>query len=219
MDNIIVVRNVKKNYDNGLVTALKGISLEIYSGEIVAIMGPSGCGKSTLLNLIGALDQPTSGEIFINSRPLSSYLPLHHFRALNIGFVFQFHHLVPYLTLQENIELPMYAISVKHSERKKRAENILHAMGLSKRKNFLPTKVSGGERQRAAIGRAIANNPNILLADEPTGNLDSETGQEIMRFLAEICRSQGMTMIVATHNNTIGDSADRIINMKDGLIA
>jgi putative ABC transport system ATP-binding protein len=215
---MIVAKDIKKYYENGLIKALNGISFEIQSGEIVAIMGPSGCGKSTLLNIIGALDLPTEGEITIDGKNLLQYKPFHTFRSSMIGFIFQFHHLIPSLTLLENVEIPLYTQKLNKAERRKRASEMLIALGLKDRMNFLPTRVSGGERQCAAIARALINNPRIVLADELTGNLDTITGDYVMKLVLNLCREKHITFILATHNHEIAIQADRIIKMKNGLI-
>jgi putative ABC transport system ATP-binding protein len=215
---MLIVKNIKKFYDNGLITALNGISFEIEKGGVVAIMGPSGCGKSTLLNLMGTLDFPSEGEILLDGKNIFASHPLSLFRAKTIGFVFQFHHLAPSMTLLENVELPMYSLSVPKRTRREKARNILQEMGLSERANFFPTKVSGGERQRAAIGRAIVNDPGIILADEPTGNLDTGTGDMIIDFLINFCHGKGITLVITTHNPSIAAKADRIMYMKNGRL-
>jgi len=215
---MIVAKNLVKHYDGGLVKALNGVSFEVEKGAVAALMGPSGCGKSTLLNLVGALDTPTSGEILIDGRDISSYEPLDRFRARTIGFVFQFHHLIPGLSLLENTELPMYPLGISKKEMKKRATEMLVKVGLVERMDFPPTKVSGGERQRAAIARALVNGPSIILADEPTGSVDTETGQAILDHLIHLCHSQGATMLIATHNQDIAARADRVLHMKDGVL-
>jgi len=215
---MIRLNKLIKHYESGLVEALKGISLDVKKSEIVAVMGPSGCGKSTLLNLIGALDNPSGGEIFIEGRDIRDFKPFDRFRAAMIGFVFQFYHLIPSITLLENVEIPMYAFSLPKKERRERAENILREMGLAGRMRFLPTRVSGGERQRAAIARAVVNEPRIILADEPTGNLDSETGKMILDLIMSRCRRKETTMLIATHDPGIAAKADRIIHIRDGLL-
>jgi ABC-type lipoprotein export system ATPase subunit len=215
---MIVARNLVKHYDGGLVKALNGISFEVGKGEVVSIMGPSGCGKSTLLNLLGTLDTPTSGEILIDGRSISTYTPLDRFRSKTIGFVFQFHHLIPGMSLLENAELPMYPLGVSRRAMRQRATEMLVKVGLADRMDFLPTKVSGGERQRAAIARALVNDPSIILADEPTGSVDTETGKAILSYLIDLCHSRGVTMLIATHNREIGAGADRTLRMKDGTL-
>jgi putative ABC transport system ATP-binding protein len=218
VNNMIIVKELEKTYDNGLIVALSGISFEMRAGEIVAITGPSGCGKSTLLNLIGTLDLPTSGEIWIDGKNMSTCRPLHRFRAVTIGFIFQFHHLVPSMTIMENVELPMCSLSVPKPVRFEKARQILNSMGLAERADFFPTKVSGGERQRAAIARAVANDPKIILADEPTGNLDTDNGEMVMDYLIDLCHEKGITLIITTHNPLVAARAGRIINMKNGQI-
>lgn len=215
---MISITNLTKDYDGGLVQALRGVSFEVEKGEILSIMGPSGCGKSTLLNLIGALDLPTSGEISIDGRPLTDQRPFDSFRAKTIGFVFQFHHLVPNLTLLENVELPMYSLPVSKSVRREKAIHLLEEMGLEDRMHFLPTQVSGGERQRAAIARAIINDPPIILADEPTGSVDTLIGNRIMGSLLDLCEQKRVTMIIATHNHEIAQRTRRTIRIKNGQV-
>ncbi len=215
---MIFVNNLTKDYDDGLVRALRGVSLEIAKGEIVSIMGPSGCGKSTLLNLIGTLDAPTEGEIRIDGKPLADYKPFDSFRAKTIGFIFQFHHLVPNLTLLENVELPMYSFPIPKSARREKAIHLLEEMGLEDRIHFLPTRVSGGERQRAAIARAIINDPPIILADEPTGSVDTFIGNRIMDFLIDLCEQKKVTLIIATHNHEVAARTKRIIRIRSGQV-
>lgn len=215
---MITVRDLVKHYEGGLVKALNGVSFEVARSEVVAIMGPSGCGKSTLLNLVGTLDVPTSGEILIDDRGVNTYRPLDRFRATTVGFVFQFHHLIPGLTLLENTELPMYPLGVTPKARREKAKEMLSKVGLEERIHFLPTKVSGGERQRAAIARALVNDPAIILADEPTGSVDTETGTAILEYLVDLCHSRGVTMLIATHNRQIAAGTDRVLYLRDGVL-
>lgn len=215
---MISIRDVKKYYEGGLVKALDGISFEVEKGEIMAIMGPSGCGKSTLLNLIGALDVPTEGEICFAGKNIRQYVPVHAFRAKSIGFVFQFHHLIPNLSLLENVELPMFSLPVARSVRRRKAADLLKEMGLEERTHFLPTRVSGGERQRTAIARAMMNDPQLLLADEPTGSVDTVTGNVILDFLVALCRQKKMSMVIATHNHEVAAKTDRILRIRNGRI-
>ena len=215
---LISVTHLKKDYDNGLVQALRGISFEIQRGETVSIMGPSGCGKSTLLNLIGTLDMPTGGEIRIDGRPLADYRPFDSFRAKTIGFVFQFHHLIPNLSLLENVELPLYPRPISKRERRKKAVQLLEQMGLEDRMHFFPTRVSGGERQRAAIARAIIIDPEIILADEPTGSVDTLVGNRIIDLLLDLSNRKNTTLIIATHNHEIAGRTKRIIRIKNGEV-
>lgn len=215
---IIVLADVVKHYDGGLVKALNGVSFSVQEGQILGIMGPSGCGKSTLLNLIGSLDLPTSGEILIDGRSISDHRPFSAYRAKTVGFVFQFHHLVPSLTLRENVELPLYSLSMPRRERLARAEELLREVGLADRMHFRSTHVSGGERQRAAIARAIVNDPRIILADEPTGSIDSETGAQVLDLLGRICRERNTTLLLATHDREVAARAGRIIRIRNGIV-
>lgn len=201
-----------------LVTALDGVSLQIAAGEIVSIVGPSGSGKSTLLNLIGALDRPTSGEVLVNGTPLSQVRNLDRFRGETIGFIFQSHNLLPTLTARENVEVPMYALRMRPSERRARAIELLGLVGLAARAEHLPNQLSGGERQRVAIARALANRPTIILADEPTGNLDSKNTADIMALLTDLNQSQGVTIVLVTHNAEVAAASQRVITIRDGRI-
>ena len=181
--DMIVIQNLFKSYENNTVQALDNLSLCIDAGEIVALTGPSGCGKTTLLNIIGSLDHPDAGTVTIKGKTLSAYNSLSAYRSLMVGFIFQFHHLIPSLTLVENVELPMYSLPLSPQQRRKKATDLLIETGLEQRIYFYPPKVSGGERQRAAIARSMVNDPEIILADEPTGSIDSLTGQRVMGFL------------------------------------
>jgi putative ABC transport system ATP-binding protein len=218
VQKMISVKNLKKVYDYGLVKALNGVSFEIEEGEAVSIMGPSGCGKSTLLNLIGTLDSPTEGEIWIGGKNIKDYSPMHAFRAKNIGFIFQFHHLIPNLSLLENVELPMFSLPIPKRLRRDKAIALLKEMDLEARMNFFPTRVSGGERQRAAIARAMMNDPQIILADEPTGSVDTVIGNKILDFLVSLCDKKKITMVIATHNHEVAAKTKRIIRMRNGQI-
>jgi ABC-type lipoprotein export system ATPase subunit len=215
---MIIVKDLFKHYEKGLVKALNGVSFTVRKGECVAIVGPSGCGKTTLLNLIGALDVPTDGEIFVDGKNIREHRQYNRFRAEMVGFVFQLYHLIPSLTLLENVEIPMYSLLLSRKERKGRARRLLSEVGLEERMNFYPTRVSGGERQRAAIARALANEPKLVLADEPTGNVDTETGDVILDILTQLCRVRGITMLIATHDKEVTDRADRVIRIRNGLI-
>ncbi len=215
---MIVVREITKYFDNGLVKALNGISFRVEKGEMVSIMGPSGCGKSTLLNLIGALDLPTGGEIWIDGKNLMDHRPFQWFRSRYVGFVFQFHHLLPNLTLLENVELPLFTSPMPKKLRRDKAAALLIEMGLEDRLHFLPTRVSGGERQRAAIARALVNDPRMVLADEPTGNVDSETGERILDYLLGLSAEKQVTMLIATHSHEIAGRTQRILRMKNGRL-
>ena len=215
---MLTIKNLSKSYEEGKVKALDNLSLFINQGEIVALMGPSGCGKSTLLNLIGALDSPDSGEIFIQDRPIDQYTPFNKYRSEMIGFVFQSHYLIPSMTLLENVELPMYTHESSRNLRRNNAEMMLKETGLADRMHFYPNSVSGGERQRAAIARSLVNNPEIVLADEPTGSLDSKTGVKVISFLINFCLMNSTTMIMATHNPVVSNMAQQTMHMNDGRI-
>lgn len=201
------------------VHALKDIDLDVLAGEYIALMGPSGSGKSTLLNVIGCLDRPTSGRYLLDGKDVT-HLPEHELaliRRHKIGFVFQFFHLVPRLTAAENVELPMVFAGIPRAERKQRVARALESVGLSHRAKHRPNQLSGGERQRTAIARAVVMSPAILLADEPTGNLDTTSGNEIIGLIEKM-NSQGLTLILVTHDPAIGGRARRIISMRDGAI-
>ncbi|OGG16582.1 macrolide ABC transporter ATP-binding protein [Candidatus Gottesmanbacteria bacterium RIFCSPHIGHO2_02_FULL_39_11] len=219
--SLISFSDVSKTYGNGedAYPALKKISLTIFRGEFVAIMGPSGSGKSTLMHIIGCLDSPTSGRYFLNEKDISSYNDdqLAHIRNQEIGFVFQAFNLLPRTTVLKNVERPMMYAGIPQEERTKRAMECLTLVHLETKANSLSNKISGGQIQRVAIARALVMNPSILLADEPTGNLDSKTSHEIMSFFQEL-NKQGHTIVLITHENDIASFAKRIINIKDGEI-
>ena len=199
--------------------ALDGVNLTIHRGEFLSVMGPSGSGKSTLLNLLGALDRPSAGDIYIAGEALGSIKDLNRFRSRTVGFVFQLHNLLPTLTACENVEIPMFEIHISNRERRQRALSLLVEVGLADKADQLPPRLSGGERQRVAIARAIANEPQILLADEPTGNLDSTSGAEIMQAFRKLNREKGMTVLIVTHDPSVARSTDRIVVLQDGRIA
>jgi putative ABC transport system ATP-binding protein len=212
------VRELRKSYDEGRIEALRGVDLSISQGEFLAISGPSGSGKSTLLQLLGGLDTPTSGEVLFRSARLGSAIDLDAYRSKNVGFIFQAFHLLPTLRVIENVQAPMLAQSPCPRNRAGKAEALLREMGLADRLRQYPNELSAGERQRVAIARALANEPEILLADEPTGNLDSANSARIMEILMGIQRQRGMTLIVVTHENEIAHSAARQIRLRDGRI-
>jgi len=212
----IRTRDLVKRYDGAGVTALDGVSIDVDRGHYLCIMGPSGSGKSTLLNLMGALDVPTSGEVFLNGRSLSTERDLDGVRAREVGFVFQLHNLIPTLTSVENVEIPMMAVGVPRRERRRRAVELLAQVGLSHRLDSVATRLSGGERQRVSIARALANRPSVILADEPTGDVDSKTGDQIMACIQDARRKSGATLVVVTHNPELARGADRTLHMKDG---
>jgi putative ABC transport system ATP-binding protein len=215
---ILRVDRVGRTYADGSVTALNEVSLEIRRGEYVAIMGPSGSGKSTLLNLLGALDRPTSGQLYFEGQPLDRIHDLDTLRSSKIGFVFQSFFLLPTLTSVENVQIPMFEGSLPAAERRRRAESLLEAVGMSHRTGHLPSQLSVGERQRVAIARALANEPVLLLADEPTGNLDSRSGGEVLELFDRLHRDRGMTLVVITHSFRVARRAGRTIWIRDGRI-
>jgi|HubBroStandDraft_5_1064220.scaffolds.fasta_scaffold07272_4 ABC-type lipoprotein export system ATPase subunit len=212
------VRNLRKSYDDGRIEALRGVDLSIEAGEYVAISGASGSGKSTLLQLLGGLDSPTSGEVLFENAALGSAVHLDDYRAHRIGFVFQAFYLLPTLRALENVQVPMLAVNGSASNRADRAEALLRELGLEHRLTQYPNELSAGERQRVAIARALANNPSILLADEPTGNLDSVNSARIMEILTGIQKKRGMTLIIVTHENDIANAAPRHIRIRDGKV-
>lgn len=217
--NIIEIGGLKKSYDKGKINALNGIDLEIKKGEFVSIMGPSGSGKSTLLNMIGALDQADEGFIKVAGYDLMERKDFSSFRSNEIGFIFQLHNLIPNLTASENVQIPMLRSNISDEEMVKRAEELLRSVNLGNRLDQVPTKLSGGERQRVAIARALINHPRIILADEPTGALDSKMGDIILELLREIHKKENVTLILVTHEKYVAKSADRVINMMDGKIS
>lgn len=221
MSNVIEIRNIIRDFQLGQETVhvLKGIDLDIKRGDYVAIMGPSGSGKSTLMNLLGCLDTPTSGHYVLNGKDVSQMSDdeLAEIRNTEIGFVFQTFNLLPRTTALDNVALPMVYAGKSKSERVKRAEEVLADVGLADRMDHKPNQLSGGQRQRVAVGRALVNKPSIILADEPTGNLDSKTGYEIMNLFDEIHKA-GNTVIMVTHEEDIAAHASRIIRLRDGLI-
>jgi ABC-type lipoprotein export system ATPase subunit len=216
---VVETQDLAKVYGDGdAVRALDGVSMRIRAGEFVAIMGPSGSGKSTLLNILGALDRPSSGVCRVAGQDLSKVKDLDRFRSRTVGFVFQLHNLIPTLSALENVEIPLYEESLSERARRARAEELLGLVGLSDRLHFLPNQLSGGQRQRVAIARALANHPSLILADEPTGNLDSHSTDEIMDLLRRLNRDRGTTFVVVTHNPAVARAADRIVTFRDGKV-
>ncbi|MGD0733735.1 MAG: ABC transporter ATP-binding protein [Terracidiphilus sp.] len=216
---LLEVRDLKKSYDDGRIEALRGVDFSITAGEYVAISGPSGSGKSTLLQLLGGLDSPTSGQVLFQDSLLGTQIDLDSYRSRHIGFVFQAFYLLPTLSALENVQVPMLAGGLPTHNRVERAQALLSEMGLDHRLHSYPNELSAGERQRVAIARALANAPEILLADEPTGNLDSVNSARIMEMLTGIQKKRGMTLIVITHENEIAEAAPRHIRIRDGRIA
>lgn len=223
-ENVVTLKDVKKDYivkgRGEKVAALRGVNMTIKRGAMAAIIGPSGSGKTTLLQMIGALDLPTSGEVDVNGKDLTQMKErdLTEYRAKTVGFVFQMFNLIPNLTALENVELPMEALKVPKKERRERASDLLDAVGMAERANYRPLKLSGGEAQRVAIARALANEPAIILADEPTGNLDSKTGTAIITLMNKLSRERGTTVVLVTHSESATMMSDRTYTIKDGVI-
>ena len=214
----VEIKDLYKSYEKGKIKALNGINLTIKEGEFVSIIGPSGSGKSTLLNMLGALDIPDSGKINVAGKDLKSDKKLNKFRSEQIGFIFQLHNLIPNITVRENIEIPMYTQKLSSSKMKERSLKLLEDVGLYDKADILPNKLSGGERQRVAIARALANNPSIILADEPTGSLDSKTSNKILKLLINLHKDKKATLIIVTHDMDVAKLADRYIEVLDGKI-
>jgi ABC-type lipoprotein export system ATPase subunit len=220
MNTLVETRKLTKIYGNGEeVRALDCVDILIDEGEILAVMGPSGSGKSTLLNMLGGLDKPTSGQVIIDGKELDQIRNLDRFRAQTVGFVFQLHNLLPTLTARENVEVPMRGQNLGRRARRERAKELLNLVGLGDRMQHLPSQLSGGQRQRVAVARSLANEPRLILADEPTGSLDTSAGDEIMELLADLNHSQGTTIIVVTHDRRVARATDRILTMRDGRIS
>ncbi|MBI5225228.1 ABC transporter ATP-binding protein [Candidatus Micrarchaeota archaeon] len=220
--SVMSLQGVWKTYGEGdaRVDALQKIDLDIKKGERVAIMGPSGSGKSTILHILGLLDRPTQGKLYLDGIETSTLADdeLAFIRGKKIGFVFQFFFLVPSLTVLENVTLPMMLYDVSEIEREHRAKELLRKVGLTDRMDHLPSELSGGQRQRTAIARALANDPSIILADEPTGNLDSKTGKEIMNIFEDLHQREGRTIIFVTHDPTLVSHSERVVMLRDGMV-
>ena len=215
----IDARDVVKTFDDGRTRALDGATLQVRRGEFVAITGPSGCGKSTLLHQIAALERPDSGTIVVNGVDITKQRDLSGYRARAIGLVFQLHNLLPNLTALENVQVPMYETNLSGGQRRRKGHELLALVDMEEHANKRPAQLSGGERQRVAVARALSNDPPIVLADEPTGNLDSKAGQRVLDVLRRIQQERRVTLVLVTHDPTIAAAADRIVNMLDGRIA
>lgn len=215
---MIEIRDIRKSFDG--LEVLKGIDLDIGKGEIVFIVGPSGAGKTTLLQIAGSLDRPDSGSVRFDGQDIFSLKgnKLAHFRNVNIGFVFQFHQLLPEFTMEENVALPALIGGASHSEAMARARDLISYLGLTDRASHRPSQLSGGERQRAAVARALINNPRVVLADEPSGSLDSHNREELHRLFFDLRRDMGHTFVIVTHDEQLAAQADRQVNMRDGVI-
>jgi len=222
LTSVLETKNVRRTYQMGMVivSALRGVSLQIEEGEFVAILGPSGSGKSTLLHVLGGLDRPEEGEVLIDGISLYALNDnkLTDMRLHKIGFVFQFFNLLPRLTALRNVEIPLTLANVSEQESVRKAREMLELVGLGDRIAHRPTELSGGEQQRVAIARALINDPKIVLADEPTGNLDTTTGGEIVRLMQRLNKEKGQTFVVVTHDPSVAENANRILFLKDGLI-
>jgi putative ABC transport system ATP-binding protein len=217
-DYLFEAAGLKKEFDDGQVKALRGVDLRIAEGEFVAVVGPSGSGKTTLLQMLGALDRPTAGTLAYRGKSLLDLIDPAAYRAHEIGFIFQAFHLLPTYTASENVQIPMFEDRKSAAARKTRALELLKSVGLEQRVDHFPAKLSGGERQRVAIARSLANSPSVLLADEPTGNLDSASAANILDLLTSLHRERKMTLVLITHDMSIARHASRAIQMKDGCI-
>jgi len=218
-DHLLFADRIHKTYPDGKVNALVGVSLVVHESEFVAITGRSGCGKSTLLNMLGALDRPDSGEVYFRSTPLSTRGDLDRFRARQIGFVFQAFFLLPTLTARENVQVPMFEGPPLSTRAKaKKADELLDQVGLAGRASHRSSQLSVGERQRVALARSLANDPVLLLADEPTGNLDSENAERVLDLLVRLKHERKLAMLIVTHSSEVAARADRVVRMKDGHV-
>lgn len=218
MNNIISIKDLNKTYDKGRTIALKNINLNIKKGVSISITGPSGSGKSTLLNMIGTLDTPDNGQIIIDGQDVSEIEHINEFRRSKIGFVFQLHNLIPTISARENIEMAMYGTGLSPETMTKKALNLLKMVDMEELASQKPNILSGGERQRVAVARALANNPPIILADEPTGSLDTKNGELILKLLQHHQKKLGATLIIVTHDPTIAQQQDETIKISDGQI-
>jgi ABC-type lipoprotein export system ATPase subunit len=215
---VFEAKGLKKDYDDGQVEALRGVDFRILEGEFVAITGPSGCGKTTLLQMLGALDRPSAGTLRYRGNSLADLPDSAAYRAREIGFVFQAFHLLPAFTAFENVQMPMFEANHSRFQRTERALQLLKAVGLEHRLHHFPAKLSGGERQRVAIARSLANAPSVLLADEPTGNLDSVSAELVLDLIVQLHRERRMTLVLVTHDMAVAQRASRALRMKDGQL-
>jgi len=222
MSNIVELKNIYKSFTQGehYLGILKGINLSIASGEVVALVGSSGAGKSTLLHIMGLLERADQGDVIMSGIPTKDLNDIKRtkIRRLEIGFVYQFHNLLPEFTALDNVVMPQLIAGVSNKEAKERASDLLNKMGLSERVEHRPAELSGGEQQRVAIARGLANRPRLILADEPTGNLDEKTGNEVMDILLTLSKEEGISALIATHNNELADRMDRTVTLKEGII-
>lgn len=222
MSNVLELKDIRRSFEQGgqKLEILRGVNLSIARGEIVALLGPSGCGKTTLLQISGLLENPTSGEIFINGQKVASGADKLRtdLRRTQIGFVYQFHHLLPDFTAVENLLLPQYVANVNKAEAVNRASKLLESVGLASRAEHYPSQLSGGEQQRVAIARALVNRPALLLADEPTGNLDPQTAEDVFQVMLQTIRSLKIGALVVTHNAELAGRMDRILQLKNGTV-
>ncbi len=217
--HLLFADRVFKSYPDGDVRALNGVTLGVRPGEYVAITGPSGCGKSTLLNMLGMLDRPDGGEVFFRGEALSRHRDLDRFRARQIGFVFQSFFLLPTLTARENVQVPMFeGVPLSARDRAKKADALLELVGMSRRAGHRSQQLSVGERQRVALARALANDPALLLADEPTGNLDSDNADKVLDLLTSLQKTRNVALVVVTHSDEVAERADRVVKMRDGKV-
>jgi putative ABC transport system ATP-binding protein len=214
----VVVDHVSKSFEDGLIRSLADVSMRLGAGDFVSLTGPSGSGKSTLLNLIGALDRPDSGAIVVGDQHLERLENPAEYRAATVGFVFQFHHLIPTLNALENVQVPMIGRGLARAERVQKARALLEDCAISHRARASPTTLSGGERQRVAIARALANDPRLLLADEPTGPLDAATGAQIVELLLSLRERHGMSILLVTNDDAVAEVADRVLRLRDGRL-
>ena len=222
MNSVLQLKEIKRSFQQGgqKLEILRGVNLSIERGEIVALLGPSGCGKTTLLQIAGLLEKPTSGEVLINGKKVKGKADnlRTQLRRTQIGFIYQFHHLLPDFTAEENLLLPQYIAGMKKAEAKQRAGQLLESVGLEKRAEHYPSQLSGGEQQRVAIARALVNNPSLLLADEPTGNLDPKTAEDVFQVMLQTIRRLKIGALVVTHNVELARRMDRVLQLKDGLV-